>query len=265
MKRILLIEDDTLLGQGLRDYLHDHGYACEWVTQSQQVEKHWFSTDLVILDRQLHDGDSLKHLPHWLMLKALPVIVLTAKIEVEQRIEGLKAGAKDYVLKPFSHQELLARIEAQLRPLGSSVLSYADIVVDVANRSVLHNQTPVELKPKEFQLLLMLLQNPGRVYHRDELLNLIWGYQYFPTTRTVITTFCICGKNCHNWISRPCAASVIASKEPPYDLRLFSQSHCATWHTQRITKRRRDSGNAAKPHPCLVSHHTAAKQLPAIG
>lgn len=70
MKRILLIEDDTLLGQGLRDYLHDHGYACEWVTQSQQVEKHWFSTDLVILDRQLHDGDSLKHLPHWLMLKA---------------------------------------------------------------------------------------------------------------------------------------------------------------------------------------------------
>lgn len=102
MKRILLIEDDTLLGQGLRDYLHDHGYACEWVTQSQQVEKHWFSTDLVILDRQLHDGDSLKHLPHWLMLKALPVIVLTAKIEVEQRIEGLKAGAKDYVLKPFS-------------------------------------------------------------------------------------------------------------------------------------------------------------------
>ncbi|EGQ9890833.1 response regulator transcription factor [Vibrio cholerae] len=185
MKRILLIEDDTLLGQGLRDYLHDHGYACEWVTQSQQVERHWFSTELVILDRQLHDGDSLKHLPHWLMLKALPVIVLTAKIEVEQRIEGLKAGAKDYVLKPFSHQELLARIEAQLRPLGSSVLSYADIVVDVANRSVLHNQTPVELKPKEFQLLLMLLQNPGRVYHRDELLNLIWGYQSFPTTRTV--------------------------------------------------------------------------------
>lgn len=216
MKRILLIEDDTLLGQGLRDYLHDHGYACEWVTQSQQVEKHWFSTDLVILDWQLHDGDSLKHLPHWLMLKALPVIVLTAKIEVEQRIEGLKAGAKDYVLKPFSHQELLARIEAQLRPLGSSLLSYADIVVDVANRSVLHNQIPVELKPKEFQLLLMLLQNPGRVYHRDEL-------------------------------------------------RLFSQSHCATWHTQRITKRRRDSGNAAKPHPCLVSRHTAAKQLPAIG
>lgn len=206
MKRILLIEDDTLLGQGLRDYLHDHGYACEWVTQSQQVEKHWFSTDLVILDRQLHDGDSLKHLPHWLMLKALPVIVLTAKIEVEQRIEGLKAGAKDYVLKPFSHQELLARIEAQLRPLGSSLLSYADIVVDVANRSVLHNQTPVELKPKEFQLLLMLLQNPG-AFITVMSCSILFGVINISRPHAPwITTFCICDKNCRNWISKPCAA-----------------------------------------------------------
>lgn len=185
MKRILLIEDDVLLGQGLRDYLQSHHYQCSWVIKSEHVKRHWFNADLVILDRQLHDGDSLKHLPNWLMIKALPVIILTAKIEVGQRIEGLKSGAKDYVLKPFSHQELLARIDAQLRPLGSSLLSYETIIVNVANRSVMHDHILVDLKPKEFQLLLVLLQNPERVYHRDELLNLVWGYHSFPTTRTV--------------------------------------------------------------------------------
>lgn len=185
MKTILLIEDDNLLGAGLHDYLIRQGYQCQWLTGSENVDQHWYGADLVILDRQLRDGDSLRLLPHWLMRKAVPVIILTARVEVGQRVEGLQAGANDYVLKPFAHEELLARIQVQLRSVGSSQIRYADLEVDVARRAVMQAGQAVTLKPKEFQLLVLLLQNPDRVYHRDELLNKIWGYQSFPTTRTV--------------------------------------------------------------------------------
>jgi len=185
MSQILLIEDDKLLGEGLSEYLKQHGFSCQWLSNTKSIEKHWYRADLVILDRQLTEGDSINFLPQWLMLKALPVIILTAKIDVEQRVEGLMAGAKDYVLKPFSHQELLARIYAQLRPLGDSTIYYQQVEIDVSNRAVTDSGCSIDLKPKEFQLLLMLVQNQGRVFHREELLNKIWGYQAFPTTRTV--------------------------------------------------------------------------------
>ncbi|UTV30557.1 response regulator transcription factor [Photobacterium atrarenae] len=185
MSRILLIEDDPLIGEGLTYFLESRGYACIWRQTSDQVESHWYQADLVILDRQLADGDSLRHLPHWLSIKALPVIMLTAKVDVEQRVEGLMAGAKDYVIKPFSHDELLARVVAQLRPLGESRLSYQGIEIELSQRSVTLKGEAIDLKPKEFQLLLLFVQHQGRVFHREELLNKIWGYQAFPTTRTV--------------------------------------------------------------------------------
>ncbi|WCP69900.1 response regulator transcription factor [Vibrio tubiashii] len=185
MNSILLVEDDQLLGQGVQAFLQSNGYHCTWVTNAKEAEKHWFRADLVILDRQLQDGDSLNHLPTWLQTKALPVIVLTAKIEVEQRVEGLMCGAKDYMTKPFAQEELLARIVTQLRPLGSSTIAYKTLSIDVSMRQVLDQDKQVTLKPKEFQLLVLLIQNQGRVFHREELLNKIWGYQAFPTTRTV--------------------------------------------------------------------------------
>lgn len=185
MNTILLIEDDQLLGQGLVSFFSSHQFECLWVTNALQATQLWYKADLVILDRQLADGDSLQHLSQWLLLKAVPVIVLTAKIEVEQRIQGLMAGAKDYVTKPFSSAELLARVHSQLRPIGSSIMTYADIEIDLGQRVARLNQQEVALKPKEFQLLLLLVQNQGRVFHRDELLNKIWGYEAFPSTRTV--------------------------------------------------------------------------------
>ncbi|MCG9677589.1 response regulator transcription factor [Vibrio sp. Isolate23] len=185
MKTLLLIEDDLLLGQGLVSWFESNGYQCIWEQESSKVEKHWFKADLVILDRQLSDGDSVAHLPHWLLLKALPVIFLTARIDTEQKIEGLMAGAKDYVTKPFSHQELLARVVSQLRPLGDSTLHYGKIEIHLAKREATFDNQPITLKPKEFQLLVLLVQNQGRVFHRDELLNKIWGYQAFPSTRTI--------------------------------------------------------------------------------
>jgi DNA-binding response OmpR family regulator len=185
MNTLLLIEDDQLLGQGLVSFFESNGYQCLWTTDSEGASKQWFRADLVILDRQLEDGDSLRHLPNWLLLKAIPVIVLTAKVEVQQRVEGLMAGAKDYVTKPFSNEELLARIITQLRPLGTSQLNYANIEVRLSERIAYLDESPITLKPKEFQLLVLFFQNQGRVFHRDELLNKIWGYQAFPSTRTV--------------------------------------------------------------------------------
>ena len=185
MSTILLIEDDQLLGQGLVSVFENNHYRCLWAQNSKQAKKLWYKADLVILDRQLDDGDSLQHLPHWMLLKALPVIVLTAKVTVEERVEGLMAGAKDYVSKPFSTDELLARVTSQLRPLGGGQLNYADIQIDIGRRQASIGPKSVTLKPKEFQLLLLLVQNQGRVFHRDELLNKIWGYEAFPNTRTV--------------------------------------------------------------------------------
>ena len=185
MNTLLLIEDDHLLGQGLVSFFESNGYQCLWAKDSESANKQWFRADLVILDRQLEDGDSLRHLPNWLLLKALPVIVLTAKVEVQQRVEGLMAGAKDYVTKPFSNEELLARVITQLRPLGVSQLNYANIEVRLSERIAYLDESPITLKPKEFQLLVLFVQNQSRVFHRDELLNKIWGYQAFPSTRTV--------------------------------------------------------------------------------
>lgn len=185
MSSLLILEDDRLLGEGLAHFLKRQGYQCHWVTDAKDVAQHWYNADLVILDRQLPDGDSIRHLSHWLSLKAIPVVMLTAKIDVDQRVEGLMAGARDYLTKPFSHQELLARVVAQLRPVGANRLCYKSVTVDVSSRSVSHQGVTVTLKPKEFQLLVLLLNNQGRVFHRDELLNKIWGYQAFPTTRTV--------------------------------------------------------------------------------
>ncbi|GAD32066.1 putative transcriptional regulator [Photobacterium leiognathi lrivu.4.1] len=113
------------------------------------------------------------------------MIVLTAKVEIQQRVEGLMAGAKDYVTKPFSNEELLARVITQLRPLGTSHLIYANIQINLSERMAYLEENPISLKPKEFQLLVLFIQNQGRVFHRDELLNKVWGYQAFPSTRTV--------------------------------------------------------------------------------
>lgn len=184
---LLLIEDSLALGQGLQTFLQQEGYRCPWHTDVHHLDAAWFAADLVILDRQLPSGDSLLWLPQWLAKKALPVIVLTARVSVEDRVSGLEAGARDYLCKPFSHSELLARIRAQLRPTGDGVLRVGELSLNPSRKTVCWQQQTVALSSTEFALLWTLAQMTGRVFSRDELLNRAWGYQHFPTTRTVDT------------------------------------------------------------------------------
>ncbi|MEO6917518.1 MAG: response regulator transcription factor [Collimonas sp.] len=184
---ILLIEDDPVLGIGLQQFLQQEDFVCIWQSDTASVVSCWHQADLVILDRQLADGDSLRFLPQWLAQKALPVIVLTARVEVSDRVAGLEAGARDYLSKPFAHVELLARIRAQLRPLGEGRLESGELQLFPARHVVRWQQQEVTLTSMEFSLLAMLVRMAGRVFTRDELLNQVWGYQHFPSTRTVDT------------------------------------------------------------------------------
>lgn len=184
---LLLIEDDPALGEGLTSFLRQEGFICHWARETAAVSHLWHQAGLVILDRQLSDGDSLRFLPQWLAKKALPVIVLTARASITDRVDGLEAGARDYLTKPFAHVELLARIRAQLRTLGEGQLTAGELQLFPSRQAVIWQKREITLTATEFSLLSTLVQMTGRVFTRDELLNQVWGYQSFPSTRTVDT------------------------------------------------------------------------------
>lgn len=119
----------------------------------------------------------------------LPIIILTARGEEDDRIRGLDAGADDYVVKPFSPSELIARVRAVLRrtrpAFGKDQLTYGDIVMDLATHRVSRGDAPVELGPTEFRLLRFLMEHPGRVFSREQLLDSVWGHDTYIEPRTV--------------------------------------------------------------------------------
>ncbi|MBR9788583.1 MAG: response regulator transcription factor [Vibrionaceae bacterium] len=192
---LLLVEDDKNLADGLLVSLEQAGYECLHVERIADVESQWKKADLVILDRQLPDGDSIQHLPEWKNIKDVPVILLTALVTVKDKVAGLDSGANDYLTKPFAEAELFARIRAQLRAPDSGEQEGAstdkvitkDLEIDRATREVLFKDELITLTRTEFDLLLFLASNLGRVFTRDELLDHVWGYNHFPTTRTVDT------------------------------------------------------------------------------
>jgi DNA-binding response OmpR family regulator len=132
-------------------------------------------------------------LPEWKQIKDVPVILLTALVTVKDKVAGLDSGANDYLTKPFAEAELFARIRAQLRAPDAGEQSSNDKVIteeleiNRATREVLFKGEMITLTRTEFDLLLFLASNLGRVFTRDELLDHVWGYNHFPTTRTVDT------------------------------------------------------------------------------
>lgn len=194
MTQILLVEDNRDLAFGLRNNLEIEGYRVEVAHDGRQgLERAQESKpDLLILDLMLPDMDGFR------VLKSLresgqgfPILLLTARGEEADKVQGLKLGADDYVTKPFGVLELLARVEALLRRSGGDstdgVRGFGEVAVDTATRSVTKVQEPVSLTPKEFDLLVALLRREGAVVPRQELMQEVWGYSAEVLSRTVDT------------------------------------------------------------------------------
>jgi len=190
-KRILVIEDEPGIVDFLDCGLRAHGFdvisALDGLSGSEKaINEH---VDLVVLDMMLPGRSGLEVLAGLRTAKpGLPVIALTARGEVEDRVKGLDAGAADYLTKPFSLNELAARIRAQLRVAAqapATALSAGELEMDLITREVSYAGEPVRLSTTEFELLAYLLRNRGRVLGRDQILRAVWGYDYDPGTNVV--------------------------------------------------------------------------------
>jgi two-component system alkaline phosphatase synthesis response regulator PhoP len=193
MPGILIVEDDADIAALIAHYLQKSGYSAEIVPDGGRALTHARETrpDLIILDVMLPGLNGLevcRALRDDTSTAALPIIMLTARGEESERILGLDVGADDYVVKPFSPNELMARVRALLRRTASSenrVLSCGPIRLDVAGHTVSADGTDVRLTAKEFLLLQYLMEHRGRVLSRDRLLSDVWDYAYPGATRTV--------------------------------------------------------------------------------
>jgi len=196
MTKILLIEDEQALRQALQDALEYHGYsvmtAANGETGLQLAESE--NPDLVILDVMLPGIDGFEVC---LRLRAskfvAPVLMLTARSEEVDRVVGLEIGADDYIVKPFSTRELMARVKAHLRRSsnGASNLpsrcTFGDVVVDFAGSSVTRGGQVVPLTSTELTILRLLVERKDEVVSRDQIMNLVWGYESLPESRAIDT------------------------------------------------------------------------------
>jgi DNA-binding response OmpR family regulator len=190
--RILVIEDERQLARHVTQALTRHGHEAASVFDGAEGLKSAVAhpPDLIVLDLNLPGLDGLSVLAG-LHSAGCParVLILTARGEVEHRVKGLKAGADDYMAKPFSMDELVARIEALGRrgatPTAADLLDVGDLHMDVHNRRVSRAAKPVALSPREFDVLQLLMQEPGRVFSRTELCERVWQRDHEYDTRTV--------------------------------------------------------------------------------
>ena len=194
-KKVLIIEDEKDIRDLLRHYLEKEGIEVEGAEDGdsglRKLAKSTF--DLVILDLMLPGVDGLevcRAIRSNSRTSALPIIMVTAKGEEADRIVGLELGADDYITKPFSPREVVARVKAVFRRVnkpksGEAKQEYGGISLDPLRYEVSYKGKVQSLTSKEFKLLEYLLANRGRVLSRDALLNEVWGYDYFGTTRTV--------------------------------------------------------------------------------
>jgi DNA-binding response OmpR family regulator len=194
--RILVVEDDPDIAELVARYLDKAGYATTRLSSGRDAldAVRAKPPDLIVLDLMLPQVDGLevcRALRANDKTAAIPIIMLTARAEESERIVGLEMGADDYLAKPFSPNELVARVRALLRrahrvaPASGRPLTYGSIAVDPEQHTVSLNGRDVTLTAKEFLLLEYLLQHRGRVLSRDVLLEQVWGYRYTGGTRTV--------------------------------------------------------------------------------
>ena len=190
--RILVIDDDAALAEMLQIVLQASGFETAWVGRGDEAldafRRH--RPDLVLLDLMLPGRDGVDVCRDLRAESDVPIVMLTAKSDTSDVVEGLEAGADDYVAKPFKTQELLARVKTRLRRAAApdddpSVLSIGEVVIDVEAHTVHRGDTPILLTPLEFDLLLALARRPRQAFTRELLLQEVWGYRHPGDTRLV--------------------------------------------------------------------------------
>jgi two-component system phosphate regulon response regulator PhoB len=191
---ILIVEDEAALVELLRYNLEKEGYRVSVAMDGEEglTAINESKPDLIVLDWMLPFVSGIevcRQVRRKPAMRSLPIIMLTARGEESDRVRGLEVGADDYITKPFSPGELMARVRAVLRRTRPSaadeILSYCGLVIDLAAHRVLRNGRPIHLGPTEFRLLRFLMERPGRVYSREQLLDAVWGREIYVEPRTV--------------------------------------------------------------------------------
>lgn len=200
-QRILIVDDDTNISELIELYLTKECFQCESVEDGESALEKFksFKPDLILLDLMLPGIDGYDVCREIRKTSATPIIMLSAKGEVFDKVLGLELGADDYMIKPFDTKELVARVKAVLRrykadpsaakpanpDAGSDYVEYTDLIISISNYSVTYFGEQVEMPPKELELFYYLASHPNQVFTREQLLDRIWGYEYVVDTRTV--------------------------------------------------------------------------------
>jgi len=185
---VLIVEDERPISDLIKMNLEDEGFQCTCVydglAAADLLEEQNF--DLVLLDIMLPQVDGYELLSYIKPLH-IPVIFLTAKASLEDRVKGLNLGAEDYIVKPFEISELLARVNVVLRRFHKSekILAFHDLIIDLDKRTVTQNNTAIDLTPKEFDLLVYFVRNKDMVLHRDSIYEAVWETEHDGNTRTL--------------------------------------------------------------------------------
>ena len=191
---ILIVDDEERIRRLLKLYLTKEGYASEeaadGVSAIRKIEEKDY--DMVLLDIMLPEIDGLEVIKEIRKIKDTPIIMITARGDEGQRVEGFQAGADDYIVKPFSPREVMLRVAAILKRTKieepeTIIISYPELDIFPESRLVLAGGEPLTLTPKEFDLILYLAENPEKVFTREMLLKEVWRYDYFGDLRTVDT------------------------------------------------------------------------------
>ena len=193
MQRILIIEDEAPMRTALADLLASEGYRALTAADGERGLERALAEkpDLILLDVMMPKLDGFAVCAELRRVSnAVPVLMLTAKGQIEDRVNGLDAGADDYLVKPFSTEELLARVRALLRRVERKSrlplkIKLGDVDIDLARQTAVRGKKPVRLTAKEFAMLRLLAAAEGEPVSREKFLDAVWGYTAFPTTRTV--------------------------------------------------------------------------------
>ena len=182
-QKILIVDDDEHISELISLYLTKEFYDTKIVYDGEEALRQFrlFSPNLILLDLMLPGIDGYQVCREIRQQSNVPIIMLSAKGEVFDKVLGLELGADDYIIKPFDSKELVARVKAVLRRYQP----YQDLTINLTNYSVVYKGKTVDMPPKELELLYFLASSPNQVFTREQLLDHIWGYEYIGDTRTV--------------------------------------------------------------------------------